>query len=106
MPRVTFIHPDGQRESHAAPVGQSVMDCALDNRVANLLGRCGGAPTCATCHCYVDEFWYLRLPKKIGDEADLLEFVFEPRWNSRLACQIRLSDALDGITITLPARQV
>ncbi len=106
MPTVIFIHTDGRREPHEAPLGDSVMDCAVDNKVVGIIGHCGGACNCSTCHCYVGPAWFNLLPMKIEDEKDLLAYVFELRANSRLACQLKLTAALDGIEVHLPARQI
>ena len=103
---MTFINSDGTRQTHTAAVGRTIMDCALDNRVAGIRGQCGGAATCGTCHCYVLSAWRELIPPASGDEADLLPLLFGPRADSRLACQITLTDALDGITVALPERQI
>ena len=106
MPRVTFQHPDGREETHDARVGNSVLDCALENAVAGLLGQCGGAATCGTCQCYVEVAWWPLLPPADEVEQELLPYLFDPRESSRLACQIRLTEALDGIRVQMPVRQV
>ncbi len=106
MPRVTFVHPDGREETHAAPVAHSVLDCALDNAVPGLLGQCGGAAICGTCQCYVAAEWFPLLPRADDVEQELLPYLFEPRPASRLACQIRLTEGLDGLRVLLPVRQV
>jgi len=79
------------------------MDCAVDNGVAGILAQCGGACTCATCHCYVPAPWFARVGVPVGDEKDVLEYVPEYRPNSRLSCQIVLTEALDGIVVEIPA---
>ena len=104
-PEVVFVHANGQREAHPVDVGHTVMDCALDNGVAGIVGQCGGGCTCSTCHCYVEAPWLERLPEIGEDESALLEYVWEPRRNSRLSCQIRMTGALDGIVVRLPLRQ-
>ena len=106
MPRVTFVHPDGREETHHAAVARTVLDCALDNAVAGLLGQCGGAAVCGTCQCYVEAVWWPLLPRADEVEQELLPFLFEPQRTSRLACQIRLTEGLDGLRVRLPARQV
>ena len=102
MPRVTFVQPDGSEESHIAEIGASVMDCAVDNGVAGIKAQCGGGCTCSTCHCYVRQPWFERVGAPVGDERDILEFVPEARSNSRLACQIVLTEALDGMVVDVP----
>jgi len=102
MPSVTFLHPGGRRETHEAPVGDSVMDCALDNHVEGIGGQCGGACNCSTCHCYVASPWFEQLPARGEAETELLDYVQTRRDNSRLGCQIVLSDELDGIVVRVP----
>jgi 2Fe-2S ferredoxin len=105
MPRVVFEHPDGTREAHAAIVGETVMDCALDHGVAGIRAQCGGACTCVTCHCYVASPWFERLPGARGDELEMLEYAWRRRPNSRLACQVVLDAACDGMVVVIPRRQ-
>ena len=99
MPKVTFEHPDGVRETHAANAGETVMDCALDHGVIGIKAQCGGACTCVTCHCYVAPEWFGRLRAVHCDELEMLEYAPARRPNSRLACQIVLDDACDGIVV-------
>ncbi|MBX3706691.1 MAG: (2Fe-2S)-binding protein [Pseudomonadales bacterium] len=106
MPRVTYRQPDGSEATCEVAVGHSVMDGALDNGVPGIVAQCGGACNCATCHCYVDPPWIARLPPPGYDEAELLGFVWQPRAESRLACQIRISDELDGLVVEVPERQI
>ncbi len=105
MTTVTFVHPDGARETYTAPCGETVMDCALDHGVVGIVAQCGGACTCVTCHCYVEAPWMDRLPPAQADELEMLEYAWAPRHHSRLACQIVLDDACDGIVVTIPSRQ-
>lgn len=105
MPRVLFIHPDGRRETQEVQNNDSVLDCALDNNVEGIVGQCGGGCNCCTCHCYVDDKWLPLLTEKIQDEVDLLEYAIEPKTNSRLACQIIMTQELDGIRIFIPLKQ-
>ena len=104
-PEIVFVHPDGRRETHTVAPGETVMDCALDNGVAGIVAQCGGGCTCSTCHCYVDEPWLALLPEMIDDERALLEYVWEWRHDSRLSCQIFVTEALDGIVVRLPEHQ-
>lgn len=105
MPLVTFISHDGvEREVHV-PAGTTVMHAAVDNGVSGILADCGGACSCATCHCYVDEAWFEKLSRADDVEAQMLEFVMDPQPNSRLSCQIVVSDDLDGLVVTLPESQ-
>ena len=102
--KVTFIHPDGSREAQFAPVGDSVMDCALDNGVRGIAAQCGGGCTCSTCHCYIEPPWFDLLSTQIEDECELLTYVEDRRDNSRLTCQIFLTENLDGIEVRIPPR--
>ena len=100
-----FVHPDGSREAHAVAVGETVMDCALDHGVRGIRAQCGGACTCVTCHCYVDDAWVARVPAPRDDELEMLEYAWRRTANSRLACQIVLSGDCDGIVVHVPERQ-
>ncbi len=105
MTKVTFVHPDGSRETHSVMSGETVMDCALDHGVAGIAAQCGGACTCVTCHCYVELPWSASLAPAQRDELEMLEYVWARGTGSRLACQIVLSDACDGIVVKIPSRQ-
>jgi 2Fe-2S ferredoxin len=105
MTKVIFEHPDGTREVHTALAGETIMDCALDHGVVGINAQCGGACTCVTCHCYVEESWFARLKAPRGDELEMLDYVWQRRPNSRLACQIVVDDACDGIVVQIPRRQ-
>jgi 2Fe-2S ferredoxin len=106
MPKVVFIDPAGVRHDVEAPAGKNLMQVALDHSVPGILGDCGGACSCATCHGYVDPAWAGRLPGRSETEVFMLEGVPEPRETSRLCCQLRASAELDGIVIQLPQEQV
>ena len=106
MPIVTFIEHDGTTCRIDAPNQRSLMQIAVDNGVAGILGDCGGSCSCATCHGYIDAAWAPHLPAISETEAFMLEGVPEPRATSRLCCQLRMSQALDGIVVHLPAEQV
>ena len=106
MPQVVFIDHQGADVRVEIPVGKSLMQAALDNGVAGILGDCGGACSCATCHGYVDEPWVAKLPARSETETYMLEGVPEPRETSRLCCQIRMTQELDGIVVRLPEEQV
>lgn len=105
MPRAIYIDAKGNQFEADIPVGRSLMEGAVDNMIDGILGECGGVMSCATCHCYVDAAWQNRIPAASEHETDMLEMVIEPRDNSRLSCQIEMTEALDGITVHLPARQ-
>jgi 2Fe-2S ferredoxin len=103
---VTYIGADGRITTVEVAAGDSVMDGALDNNIPGIIGQCGGGCTCSTCHCYVTDPWFERLPAPHPDELELLEFALERRPQSRLSCQIKLTAELDGLTVRLPSRQL
>lgn len=105
MATVTYISHDGNSIEVDVPTGTSVMQAAVDNMIDGIVGECGGSCSCATCHCYVDEKWVARIPAASGMEKDMLECVLEPRPNSRLSCQIVVTEALDGLVVHLPESQ-
>jgi 2Fe-2S ferredoxin len=105
MPAVTFLLADGRRQVVHEAIGRSVMDAALDHGVPGIRAQCGGGCTCCTCHCYVVGGWRDRFPPPVEDEAALLEYAWQPRPESRLACQLRLTAAHDGLVIEVPAQQ-
>ena len=105
MPTVTFIDPDGTHRQVQGEEGASVMEVAVRNNVPGIEADCGGARACATCHVYVDEAWTEAAGPAAGDEAEMLGFAVEPGPTSRLSCQIRLTLALDGLVVRVPASQ-
>ena len=106
MPRLTFVSPDGARREFEAEAGDSVMRVAVVNGVDEIEAECGGSLACGTCHVYVDPAFLYQLAPIGATEEEMLGFVAaERRDNSRLSCQIALTDALDGIVLRLPARQ-
>jgi ferredoxin, 2Fe-2S len=105
MPKVTFVAFTGVAHTVEVPIGTTLMRAATDNRVPGIDGDCGGNCACATCHIYVDPIWSDRLGARSATEEDMLNIVAEPRGNSRLACQIELTDALNGLIVSLPEAQ-
>ncbi len=105
MARIIFTEPGGTRREIDAPIGTTVMEAAVQNRVSGIVALCGGACACATCHVYVDPAWLARVGPPEDMEQGMLESAFEPRENSRLSCQIQLTAELDGLQVTVPARQ-
>ena len=105
MPKVTFIEFDGTAHEVDAKVGQSLMRAAVDNGVPGIDADCGGACACATCHVYVDEEWTGVVGEPEPMEEDMLDFAYDVRPNSRLSCQIKVGDELDGLVVTVPERQ-
>ena len=99
MPRITFIEDDGTHVEVEVEQGYSVMEGAIMNGVEGIEAECGGACSCATCHCYVNEDWWDKLPEMDVIEDSMLEAATERRENSRLTCQIPVTDELDGLTL-------
>lgn len=106
MPQVKYITAEGGEYEVEVPVGNSVMEGAIDNMIDGILAECGGSCTCATCHCYVEPEWLSKVGKPGEFEKDLLEMVLEPQDNSRLSCQIKITPELDGLIIRLPESQI
>jgi len=105
-PRVRFVQADGREREVETPVGISLMEIAKQRGIVGIVAQCGGACACATCHVYVDRAWTQQLPPPEDMEVGMLESAWEPRDNSRLSCQITMTAALDGLRVTVPARQV
>ena len=105
MPLVRFISHDGYEQDVHVASGTSLMHAAVDNGVPDILAECGGACSCATCHCYIDETWLSKIPDADEVEVQMLDFVIDARPNSRLSCQIVIDDSLDGLVVRLPASQ-
>ena len=102
MPKMTFINPDGTRLEVDAPVGLSVLEIAHRNNI-NLEGACEGSLACSTCHVIVDHEWYDVLETATEDEEDMLDLAFGLTHTSRLGCQIKMTEELDGLEVSLPA---
>lgn len=105
MPKVTYIEQNGTEHVVDAEKGVSVMEAAVKNMVPGIDADCGGACACATCHVYVDEAWVEKTGKPEAMEESMLDFAYEPKPNSRLSCQITVSDDLDGLRVTTPESQ-
>ena len=105
MAKITYI--EHNKKSHDIEVsnGLTVMEGAVQNNIPGIDADCGGACACATCHVYVDEKWFDKLQKKESAEQDMLDMAFEPKKNSRLACQITATDKLDGLVVKVPSKQ-
>ena len=101
MPKITFIQRDGSRIDIDAPEGVSLLRVAHDNDI-DLEGACGGSLACATCHLVVDKEWYSKLPEKQTGEEDMLDLAFNLTVTSRLGCQIKVTEELDGLVVSLP----
>ena len=105
MAKITYIEFNGTEHQADVPNGQSVKDGAINNLIPGILAECGGCCACATCHIYVDPDWLDAVGPPDDLEAELLEFANEPKDNSRLSCQVEVSDALDGLIVRLPEEQ-
>ena len=105
MPKITYIEHNGKEHTAEVPVGWTVMEGAVKNRIPGIDADCGGACACATCHVYVDEAWREKVGAPSPMEEDMLDFGFDVRPNSRLSCQIKVSDELDGLVVSTPERQ-
>ena len=101
MPKMTFVDADGNRQEVDAPVGLSVLEIAHKNGV-DLEGACEGSLACSTCHIVVDGDWFDKLDEASEEEEDMLDLAFGLTHTSRLGCQIKMTEALDGLVVTLP----
>jgi 2Fe-2S ferredoxin len=105
MAKITFIQPDGSAQTVDGESGMTVMETAKKHLIDGIEAECGGACACATCHVFVDEAWQEKTGKPTQMEEDMLDFAFDVRPNSRLSCQIKVSDALDGLIVRVPEKQ-
>ena len=105
MPKITYIEHDGKTHTIEVASGLSVMEGAVQNNIPGIDADCGGSMACATCHVYVEESWFNKLPKAEDGEVDMIDMAFEPKKNSRLSCQITVTDDLDGLVVTTPEKQ-
>ena len=105
MAKITFIDSEGTARTVDGDIGSTVMETAIKNGVPEIEAECGGACACSTCHLYVDQAWWEKVGAPSPMEADMLDFAFEVKPNSRLSCQIKISDDLDGLVVTTPSRQ-
>ena len=105
MPKITYVDHSGTARTVEGSAGATVMETALRNNVPGIDAECGGACACATCHVYVDDAWIEAVGKAQDMEQDMLDFASDVRENSRLSCQIRITPALDGLSVATPAQQ-
>ena len=105
MPKITYIEHSGKTHTINVANGLSVMEGALQNNVPGIDADCGGSMACATCHVYVKEEWFDKLPKKENGEEDMIDMAHEPNKYSRLSCQLTVSDELEGLVVKLPVKQ-
>ena len=105
MSKITYIESSGKSHTVDVKNGLTVMEGAIQNDIPGIDADCGGGMSCATCHVYVKENWFDKLPKKEDGEDDMLDMAFEPNKFSRLSCQIIVSDDLEGLVVNVPAKQ-
>ena len=105
MPKITYKTQDENIYTIDVQNGLTVMEGAIQNDIPGIDADCGGGMSCATCHVYVNQEWLDKLPKKEDGEEDMLDMAFEPKKNSRLSCQLIVSDALDGLVVNIPSKQ-
>ena len=106
MTKIVYIEANGTEHTLDVEPGLSVMEGAVRNNVRGIIAECGGACSCATCHVYVDEAWLDKLQPKGDMEEALLDAVVDLQPNSRLSCQLKVTEALDGLIVRMPAKQV
>ena len=105
MPKITYITSNANVHTIDVQNGLTVMEGAIQNDIPGIDADCGGGMSCATCHVYVNDEWLDKLPKKEDGEEDMLDMSFEPKKNSRLSCQLIVSDTLDGLVVNIPSKQ-
>jgi len=105
MPKITYIEYNGKTHTIDVAQGLSVMEGAIQNNISGIDADCGGGMACATCHVYVKEEWFDKLPKKENGEEDMIDMAHEPNKFSRLSCQLIVSNELEGLIVQLPEKQ-
>jgi 2Fe-2S ferredoxin len=105
MYTVTFVRPNGERLEIAAGDGANLMQLAIENNIEEIVADCGGSMSCATCHVYIEEHWREKAPPQSPMEAQMITCAIDPTEDSRLSCQIHISEILDGLVVTLPESQ-
>lgn len=103
--KITYIAFDGAERVVDARIGDSVMETAIKNRIAGIDGECGGQMACGTCHVYVPAEWLGALKPKSSDETAMLDFNLNTESNSRLSCQIKVTEELEGLVVHMPSTQ-
>ena len=106
MPKITYIENNNKTHTINVSEGLTVMEGAVQNNIPGIDADCGGSMACATCHVYVDEKWFDKIPKKEEGEEDMLDMAYEPNKFSRLSCQIMVNGELDGLVVRMPLKQV
>ena len=107
MAKITYIEHSGKEHVVEVANGLTVMEGARDNNIPGIEADCGGACACSTCHVYVDDAWVEKLPAKDDMETDMLDFAYEPNEvSSRLTCQVKVTDDLNGLVVRMPEKQI
>jgi|TARA_B000000557_G_scaffold172204_1_gene140053 2Fe-2S ferredoxin len=105
MPKITYKDFQGNSKTIEVENGLTVMEGAIQNNIPGIDADCGGSMACATCHVYVEEKWLNKIQKAEEAEEDMIDMAFEPKKNSRLSCQLIVSEELDGLIVTTPSKQ-
>ena len=105
MVKINFIEFNGTEHLVESDAGSTVMEAAINNSIPGIDADCGGACACATCHVYIDKAWLGKTGEAADMETDMLDFAFDVEENSRLSCQIKITDELDGLVVKLPEKQ-
>lgn len=105
MPTINYIDASGKTYTVEAETGQTLMEVAIKNLVPGIVAECTGACSCATCHVYIDDAWRDKTGKASGMEEDMLDFAIDVQDNSRLSCQVKITEEMDGMTVRVPERQ-
>ena len=105
MPKITYQGDKGNSKTIEVENGLTVMEGAIQNDIPGIDADCGGSMACATCHVYVEEKWLNKLSKAEEAEIDMIDMAYEPKKNSRLSCQLIVTDELDGLKVVTPAQQ-
>jgi ferredoxin, 2Fe-2S len=105
MIKITFRDTEGNDKTVTASIGETLMEVAVKNDIAEIEAECGGACSCATCHVYIDKDWLDKVPIASEMEEDMLDFAFDVKSNSRLSCQIKITKELDGLLVKTPESQ-
>ena len=106
MAKITYIENNGTSHTVDVAEGLTVMEGAIQNNIPGIDADCGGGMACATCHVYVKDEWFDKINKKTEGEDDMLDQAYEPKKNSRLSCQIQVTDDIDGLEVYLPEKQI
>ena len=105
MPKITYKDKDGNSKTIEVEKGLTVMEGAIQSDIPGIDADCGGSMACSTCHVYVEEKWFDKLPKAEDAEVDMIDMAYEPKKNSRLSCQLIVTNELDGLVVTTPEKQ-